>query len=131
MAPPTDKTPLASQRTLCDELLNQLDTFEQVGNDFFQHLQQALTLPYPVDQAQQDLRQLLTALDKFQDQARASGHLGITANPPAFRIKSDAIKWNDERNKRNEALLQQKDQLVGNIGAALSVNTTSQAPPPV
>ncbi|KAJ1971186.1 hypothetical protein H4R35_005414 [Dimargaris xerosporica] len=129
MAPPADKTPLASQRALCDELLAQLDTFEQVGNDFFQHLQQALTIPYPVDQAQHDLRHLLAALDKFQDQARASGHLGITANPPTFRIKGDAIKWNDERNKRNEALLQQKDRLVGNVGAALSVNAASQAPP--
>ncbi|KAJ1975939.1 hypothetical protein H4R33_006552 [Dimargaris cristalligena] len=122
MPPLNDRHQLPSQRATCEDLLSQLDSIEQAGTELFQKLQQALMIPYPLNQAQDDLTKLTTTIEKFQDSVIQSGHLGTSINSPNFKVMAECGRWNDDRNKRSLALAEDLKRIADNTTAAMSVD---------
>ncbi|KAJ1928834.1 hypothetical protein IWQ60_001686 [Tieghemiomyces parasiticus] len=119
--PPKDINHLLIHKTCCDSMLTQLETIEHAGNDYFQRLQQALSTPYPLGQAQEDLAKLQDLISKFYDLVGQSGHLGTQATTPTFKSMADCGRWNEERNKRVTKMAEELKDITENVAAAMPI----------
>ncbi|KAJ1968068.1 hypothetical protein IWQ62_001466, partial [Dispira parvispora] len=72
-----------------------------------------------------ELDKLLDSITSFTEQVRQGGHLGTTGESLTFSTMVDANKWNDKRVKATDTMCKNRERVIQNVNAALSVGTTS------